>query len=191
MSWIAGLPRSGSGLDLGCGKLRYTIHLAARLDSVTAVDSEVQVQRRQRLFGCNMSVREYAAAYLPNVRVCSVDADDWREHQYSIVLCSNVLSAIPFRTRRQQLLAAAYERLAPNGRLLVTTQYKNSYFKAWQSNNAAERFQDGFLVKRGRSGSFYGLIDAPALTKLCRSVGFTIVESGHVKELAYIVAKRT
>jgi SAM-dependent methyltransferase len=190
LDWISTLPPDGAGLDLGCGKLRYTIHLARRLCHVTAVDSREQVDRAQRLFGTSCSVREYAARHLGNVRVCSLDEDTWPHDRYSVILCSNVLSAIPSLSVRRQLMTKAYDRLCPNGELLVTTQYRNSHYASWEGNPRARRFLDGFLVEHTRGASFYGLIDSAALARLCRRVGFAIIRSGHAKELAYVFARR-
>jgi SAM-dependent methyltransferase len=190
LDWISNLEPRGAGLDLGCGKLRYTVHLAKRLSYVTAVDSREQVNRTQRLFGSDCSVREYAARHLANVHIYAIEEDDWRQSRYSVILCSNVLSAIPCLETRRGLVRAAYDQLCPGGEFLLTTQYRNSHFTSWQTNPRAKRFLDGFLVEHSRCVSFYGMIDSTALAKLCRRVGFTVVRSGHAKELAYVFATR-
>src|SRR3954451_20261754 len=95
LDWMSMLDRRASALDLGCGKLRYTVHLSRLLQSVVAVDSKAQIDRVQKLFGLDCSVREYTARYLPNVSAFAFDEPQWRRSQYSVILCSNVLSAIP------------------------------------------------------------------------------------------------
>jgi SAM-dependent methyltransferase len=190
LHWIRSLPRRATGLDLGCGKLRYTVPLAKRISSVTAVDSSIQLNRKQRLFGKVRSVREYASKRLPNVRICDVDNISWRSRRFQIILCSNVLSAVPCRKTRKALMAAAYSCLAPRGRFLVTTQYRNSHFGGWKTAHRAAPYLDGFLVHGKGGTSFYGLLDACALARLCRASGFKILSSGHVKELAYVLAER-
>jgi hypothetical protein len=122
--------------------------------------------------------------------VYSLDERGWQKRHYDVVLCSNVLSAIPFSRVRKQLMATAYDRLAASGELLVTTQFRNSRFSDWRFNPHAQQFHDGFLVSRYGGASFYGLIDALALARLCRSVGLTIRESGHAKEVAYVIATK-
>src|SRR5437667_340107 len=123
LDWIRSLPRKTTALDLGCGKLRYTVPLARHISSVTAVDSTIQLDRKQLLFGKMRSVQEYASSALRNVQVCTLDDTAWRRQRYDIVLCSNVLSAVPCRKSRKAILRAASTCLAPQGRLLITTQY--------------------------------------------------------------------
>lgn len=190
LDWIRKLPVSATGLDIGCGKLRYTVPLAKRISSVTAVDSAIQLSRQQTMFGTVSSVRAYASKALRNVTVCTLEDPTWRLKRYQIILCSNVLSAIPCRKTRKRLVKAAYLCLAPQGRLLLTTQYRNSHFDRWKSAQNAERYLDGFLVRGKRGLSFYGLLDAKALARLCRECGFRILQEGHVKELAYVLARR-
>jgi 2-polyprenyl-3-methyl-5-hydroxy-6-metoxy-1,4-benzoquinol methylase len=190
LDWIHSLPRKTTALDLGCGKLRYTVPLARRISSVTAVDSTIQLDRKQLLFGKMRSVREYASSALGNVRVCALDDSAWRRQRYEIVLCSNVLSAVPCHKSRKAILQAAAACLAPQGRLLITTQYRNSHFAGWKAIRTAVPYLDGFLVRGKRGASFYGLLDATTLARLCRSCGLRILRSAHVKELAYVLAGR-
>ncbi len=190
LNWISHLSSTEHGLDMGCGKLRYTIPLASVLSSVTAVDSKVQVDRCQAVLGVRASVREYAARYLSNVRVCALEERHWQRDRYGVVLCSNVLSAIPSRTIRKRVVATGYERLRKGGTFLLTTQYRNSHFSAWDTDPRATRYSDGFLVKAYRGTSYYALLDSEALSTFCRSVGFSILNAGHVRELAYVLATR-
>jgi SAM-dependent methyltransferase len=190
LDWIGTLQRDSVGLDLGCGKFRYTVHLAKRLRHVTAVDSSEQVDRTQTLFGDRLSLRQYAAQNFSNVSVYSIENHGWRRRQYSAILCSNVLSAIPCKRTRQELVRNAYEQLRPGGEFLLTTQYRNSHFTGWETSSKAKRYLDGFLVEHSRGVSFYGIIDSAALVRLCKKIGFTILRSGHAAELAYVVATR-
>jgi hypothetical protein len=190
LEWISSLKREGTALDLGCGKLRYTVPPAARVRRVVAVDSKVQVERKQIVCGTSRSVREYARQHLANVRICAVEECTWKLGRHETVLCSNVLSAVPSPRTRRELLTAAFNCLKADGRFLVTTQYRNSHFTKWRADDRAEPFYDGFLVRGRRGTSFYGLIDSPALVKLCRTAGFSIVQTGHAEELAYVIATR-
>jgi len=190
LEWIAKLDCRNSGLDLGCGKLRYTIPLSRRVKSVVAVDSQVQVDRVQTLSGTKSSVRRYATDNLPNVRVYSLNEDGWRRRSYDVVLCSNVISAIPTRKARAELVSIAHERLRHRGIFMLTTQFRNSYFSSWASDPLAIPHCDGFLVRGKKNASFYALLDSDALVKICCQQGFSIIHSGHSKELAFVLATR-
>jgi len=190
LRWIRCLPHDLSGLDIGCGKLRYTIPLSKRIAKVTAVDSSVQLDRLQIVSGRLRSVRLYASESLRNVKIHSLEDSTWRRRRYQVVLCTNVLSAIPCTKTRQRLVRDAFSCLAPDGKLLITTQYRNSHFSGWKTDPKAIPYLDGFLVTGKRGTSFYGLLDAAALTSLCLRCGFRVAQSGHVKELAYVVACR-
>ena len=190
LNWIADLDCSCRGLDLGCGKLRYTVPLSRRLRSVVAVDSKIQVDRVQTLFGTKSSVRRYATENLPNVRVYSLNEGGWRGRRYDVVLCSNVISAIPSRKARSELIATAHERLRHQGLFLLTTQFRNTYFNNWASDPRAIRHCDGFLVKGAKGASFYALLDSDALVRICCKAGFSILNSGHARELAFVIATR-
>jgi 2-polyprenyl-3-methyl-5-hydroxy-6-metoxy-1,4-benzoquinol methylase len=189
LTWINGLPRQSTCLDLGCGKLRYTTPLAKRVRSVTAVDSRVQVDRIQRVGGEACSIRDYVRKHISNARVYAFDEVRWRSHRYDFVVCSNVMSAIPCLRTRKQLMTYAKKCLKPTGRLLITTQFRNSHFKSWRTNPNAKPYLDGFIVRSRGRASFYGLLDAKDLVSLCNLSGFRILEFGHIKELAYVLAK--
>jgi SAM-dependent methyltransferase len=190
LAWIRRLPPEAIGLDLGCGKLRYTIPLSKRIAVVSAVDSEIQLNREQRIGHKVCSVREYAADCLANVNVYSVDDPAWMENRYDVILCSNVLSAIPKQKVRLQLLRAAHDCLRAAGIVLITTQYRNTHFSSWKSHVNAKPFLDGYIVRGPKGTSFYGMLDARALERLCKIVGFEILDFGHVGETAFVLSRR-
>lgn len=191
LDWIGRLPRHTTALDLGCGKLRYSIPLARRIRVVVAVDSRIQVDREQMVNRKTCSVREYASRALKNVKVYASDECFWKRLNYDVVVCTNVLSAIPSQSTREHLIASAYRCLKPGGQLLLTTQFRNSHYSGWKSNPRARPYLDGFIVKGLQGASFYGLIDAASLRRLCKRCGFRAVASGHVGELAFVVAERS
>ena len=190
LGWIESLDRGLMGLDIGCGKLRYTVPLSKRLTGVTAIDSKEQVDRIQTVYGERTSIREYASRSLPNVHVCAVEEESWKKKRYGVILCSNVLSAIPSRNVRRQVVDSAFSRLNNGGTFLLTTQFKNTHFRNWANDSDAVRYCDGYLVTRGRATSFYALLDSSMLVRLCERAGFRISMAGHAKELAYVFATR-
>lgn len=164
--------------------------MSRRIKHVTAVDSRVQVDRVQTLFGRHSTVRRYAAEHFSNIRVHAVEEGTWKRHRYDIIICTNVLSAIPSKRIRRELVLCAHQRLRRGGTFLLTTQFRNSHFSNWARDPRATRHCDGFLVRGPKGASFYALLDCDMLVAICRRAGLSIVDSGHVRELAYVVATK-
>ena len=111
--------------------------------------------------------------------------------RYDVVICSNVLSAIPCRRTQKQLIKRALRSLNPGGTLLVTTQFKNSHYSSWKTSPNAKPYMDGFIVE-SRQRPLFLRSDRRSGSEswLCLSSGFDVVDSGHVRELAYVLAVR-
>jgi 2-polyprenyl-3-methyl-5-hydroxy-6-metoxy-1,4-benzoquinol methylase len=186
---IASLPRRAVALDYGCGRLRYTVALAKRAHVVHAVDSAVQLTRRQVIHGRLTSVADFARA-IDNIRVHDVSSAAWRRLRYEFILCANVLSAIPSHAARSRVLRSLRAALAPHGRLLAVTQYTNSSFTAYASDRRAEKFLDGYLIRSARGTFFYGVIPPAPLAGMCRKAGLHVLAAGRVGQAAYAVCAR-
>ena len=57
-SYIEGLAPVVKSFDYGCGKLRYVKPILSTTDTLTIVDSEIQLGRRQIVFGNETTIRE-------------------------------------------------------------------------------------------------------------------------------------
>ena len=189
LEWIRTLPQAAVALDFGCGKLRYTIPLAKRLRAVFAVDSSHQIFRRQSVNGRYTSVKAYAKNSLPNVHVCSVGSPRWQRN-FDVILCANVLSAIPEQKVRRRVLRGLARRLKAEGVILVCVQFRNSHFAGWKHNSHAERYKDGWLVENARRTSFYGIISPANLIKVCRNANLNVIAGGSHGESAFVIAAR-
>lgn len=189
LRWISSLPKSSIVLDYGCGKFRYTIPLSRKVRAVYSVDSIHQLDKVQIINNKKTTLRDYAKRYLRNVVVCDTVDDKWRQQKYHYVLCSNVLSAIPNKRKRTEILKLLSTVLRPNGKLFVCTQYRNSYFKAYANYPNAKRFRDGWLITKKGTAFFYGIIPPTELAKLCQKAGFHIIECYSKGESAYVTAK--
>lgn len=189
LHWISQLPPGSSVLDMGCGKLRYTIPLAKQVRHVTAVDSEVQVNRVQIIAAVKTTLMDYAKKYLPNVVLSTVDDAKWRNRKYDYVLCANVLSAIPSHSERLAVLRRIRTVLKKRGQLLAVVQYRNTYFRDYRHNPKAIPHRDGWLVKQGEYASFYALISPDSLKRLCKLVGFGTATVSLRGESAFVLAE--
>lgn len=187
---ISGLPSNTSALDYGCGKLRYTIPLSVRVNSVVAVDSTLQLSRHQQLKGQITSVNAYVQNNLSNVRTCPWDKSGWTKRKYGFSLCANVLSAIPDIGVRLQILTTIASLLTKPGHGLVAVQYKNTYFKSYENNPNARPYLDGWLVKVRGYYSFYGIIPPESLHEHCKKAGVPFSKCSSHGETAYAVIHR-
>ena len=104
---------------------------------------------------------------MKNVSVCSIETFDFTKQQFDFILCSNVLSAIPDKQTRKKLLDNIYDILLDNGIALITVQYRNSYFNTYNNREGVEKYEDGWLIKRNNSYSFYGIIYPEQLIEMC------------------------
>ena len=138
LDWISELPSNSKVLDYGCGKFRYTIPLSKRVKLVYAVDSIYQIDRKQIINQRYSDIKAYSENYLKNVKIFDVDSKGWKKEKFDFVLCSNVLSAIPFKQVRIEVLQNILKVLAKNGKLLVCNQFRNTYFKAYETNPSAK-----------------------------------------------------
>lgn len=189
VDFIAHLSPEDVVLDYGCGKFRYTIRLSRRARTVWAVDSTHQIDREQQIVNGRTTLREYAKKYLKNVSVCPISSKDWKRRKFDFVLCTNVLSVIPLRVQRVKVLRALATVIKPQGQILVSTQFRNTYFKQWASNPNATWVRDGWLVKGARGASFYSIIPPRQLGQLCRSAGLTLNRLGSHGETAFALAR--
>jgi SAM-dependent methyltransferase len=174
--WLRRQPMVGDALDFGCGKLRYAAYIAARAKRVTFVDSAIQIMRPQRLLGRRTTVCDSVKRRWPASRVLDAAAfrKDWR--RYDLALCANVLSAVPSRRMRLNILRTICQRLRPHGLCLLVSQYRNSDFVAAASRPGAQWYQDGWILKGRRGVSFYAPLGAERLRDMARRAGLSVRE---------------
>jgi 2-polyprenyl-3-methyl-5-hydroxy-6-metoxy-1,4-benzoquinol methylase len=127
LKYISTLSNNFVALDYGCGKLRYTIPLCKTVKSVYAIDSIDQLSRIQVINGRKTSILSYADS-TSNLNVFELSEDHWKNQNYDVVFCCNVLSAIPNQDDRIQVLKNIKSVLKTNREALITVQYRNSYF---------------------------------------------------------------
>lgn len=175
-------------LDYGCGKFRYTIPLSQRVKRVFAVDSSFQIGREQQIANRRTTLCGYARKYLKNVSVYEVCSEGWRRQRFDFILCANVLSVIPHELVRLKVLRELRAVLKENGQLLVSTQFRNTYFRQLEGNPNATWVRDGWFIRGLRGSSFYALIPPRKLAQLCRAAGLLVSHSGSNGETAFVFA---
>lgn len=188
VKWLQRLRPVGLALDYGCGKLRYSGHLARRCGRLTLVDSRIQLDRVQMVAGRRTTVRKLAKRKWPNCKVLSVDEFDPARATYDFILCANVLSAIPDKSALLELLRHLSRSLKPRGLCLFVSQYRNSDFRKMASSKNARPHLYGWLLVTKRGAFYYGLLDPARVSKLIKREGFLVTESWTEGESAYVLA---
>jgi hypothetical protein len=104
--------------------------------------------------------------------------------------CINVLSVIPVRAKRRQVMEVIRSHLRPNGTCLYVVQYRNSDFNRMRSMPNARPWRDGFLIDSLRGFSFYGLIAPDCLISMAKKAGFAICHVRRNEGSVYVWASR-
>ena len=188
LQWLRKMKPMRAALDYGCGKLRYSDAVARKCRNFALVDSEVQLDRLQKLGRNKTSVRKYARKRWPRCRILTVEQFHRDRRKYDFVLCANVLSAIPDETVRSKTLTRLASALRGKGRCLFVAQYQNSYFKKVAASPLAIPHLDGWVLRTKRGSFYYGLLDRQRLTELVAEHGFRIQEAWAESQSAYVLA---
>ena len=119
-----------------------------------------------------MSIKDWFKEKFQDEVEIEVEKIKMLNERFDFILCTNVLSAIPFYEERMNVLRNIFNLLKKDGKVLVSVQYRNSYFNTYKSNPNAIMKNDGWLIKKGNSYSFYALISPNKLIDMCYDVGF-------------------
>jgi SAM-dependent methyltransferase len=168
LRFLSSIGRHESCLDYGCGKLRHLEEMLTVFRHITAVDSEAQVTKTQKIHGIETTVEKFCRRYR---RISAYKLDDVskikRRHDWAFL--NNVLSAIPERGARIKALVNIRKLLKPGARLLIVTQFKNSKFDAFA--NGKKHF-DGHIHHSTRGLHFFGLISDRVLKNYLQETGY-------------------
>jgi hypothetical protein len=111
--WIRNHVPVECATDYGCGKLRYTLELASISKRVFAVDSEVQLNRKQTIHGvAGTTIISFLQGHR-NIVPQSVSQFESDGCKSQLVLCINVLSAVPCFSERALLMKRVARALTP------------------------------------------------------------------------------
>jgi hypothetical protein len=191
VEWLRDREYTQSALDFGCGKLRYTPHLAKKSKRLGIVDSEVQITRNQIIDGGYTSVHEYVRRKWPQCRIHVLEEFCKNpSHRYHFILCANVLSAIPCPKARAMSLRAIYNALLSNGQVLFVNQHSNSYFKEAPKKPNTRLHLDGWIVQSRGGASYYGILNKDSVIRLVVRYGFSIDKAWVEGQSNYVIASR-
>lgn len=189
---ISTLPNECNALDYGCGKFRYTISLSDSVNEVVAIDSLIQISRTQIINGVKTNLIDYAKDYLNNVDVYSLEDKTWKDDLYDFILCTNVLSAIPFEEERKVVLSNICTSLSSSGFGLISVQFRNSRFGKFKSYSGAISYADGWVIPSVSGYKYYAIIPPKKMIELCEEAGLYVykmdIKDGSL--FAYVKNKR-
>jgi SAM-dependent methyltransferase len=189
VNWLHNREHTPSALDFGCGKLRYTNHLAKKSARVGIVDSEIQLTRIQRFEGKYISLKEYVNRKWPRWRIHRLE-DFWINPKcsYSFILCANVLSAIPCAKARARSLRSIHDALFKNGQVLFVNQHTNSYFKEVQKRKTTLSHLDGWINQSRNGAAYYGILDKNFVVRIISRYNFIIEKIWIEGQSNYVLA---
>lgn len=191
VSWLRQREYTPSALDYGCGKLRYTHHLAHRSNRIGLLDSEVQLTRIQRIAGEETTVEDYAKREWPSCRIHRLKAF-WATPfpPYHFVLCANVLSAIPSSRARAKSLRSIHAALHDNGHVLFVNQHTNSYFTEIRKRRTTRPHLDGWIAQSNAGASYYGILNEDSVIRLISRYSFAVEEAWIEGQSNYVLATK-
>lgn len=175
--FISKLEKEYVVLDYGCGKLRYTIDIAEKVKNVVGIDSINQFQLKQIINGRKISLEEYSSQCSENLRLLPIEKYDFPQDIFDFAICTNVLSAIPNIEDRQIVIKNLKKSIKDQGRILISVQYRNSYFSLYDKRCNAKKHLDGWIINNKSRYSFYGLIRPEILESMCLKENLIIKES--------------
>jgi len=189
--WLHSREYTPSALDYGCGKLRYTDHLAERSANIGLLDSKVQLTRIQRIDIEYTSVVEYVKKERSQWRIHMLE-EFWNNpsYTYDFILCANVLSAIPCARARAKSLRSMRAALGSNGKILFVNQHTNSYFTEVRKRESTSAHLDGWIAQSRGSASYYGILKKDAVSKLIERYGFSAEEAWVQGQSNYVLASK-
>jgi 2-polyprenyl-3-methyl-5-hydroxy-6-metoxy-1,4-benzoquinol methylase len=190
VDWLRAQKRFGRALDYGCGKLRYSGFLAENSKSLTVVDSRFQLEREQIIAGKSTTIRRYVRQTWRRTNVLEISEFLRCRSSYNFILCANVLSAIPSRSVRSQVLKSIRARLATNGRALFVVQFRNTSYRDLRKRREARRYLDGYLLRTWKGTFYYGLIPPTKLKRILTTAGFKVEESWIEGESAFVLTHK-
>lgn len=171
--------------------MRHLAMLAMSFGRVCAVDTRLQLNRRQRLYGSGGRIREVGRilreGWAP-VRTLSAEAFDRSRLSADAILSVCVYQAVPPWTRGR-LAAAAFRNLRPGGTYVVIVPRNDStVLRRCGPSNAAE---DGYVFARHGALTFFrNFRSVDPLKQLLSDAGFRLVHDGSRYRHIWLVVER-
>lgn len=187
--YITSLPKVRSSFDLGCGKLRYAASILDVSDSLTLVDSEIQLARDQCLgrFGLASIRKVYETSNRVSCRNIGEFINEQREFDRGF--CLNVLPIVPSERIRLHLVQLARHKLRLGCHCYFSAHYRNKEFRRMKEMSNSVPHADGFVIRGARGASFYAALSPKYLTDLIEGASFRVTAHKIVHGACYLQAE--
>jgi hypothetical protein len=188
LNWIARHARVGLAVDYGCGRLRYSLPLCSIADKVIAVDSAEQLEKLQKVNGVRTTIQDFVRRKR-KIKAINVEEFEAAEFTADLIICINVLSAIPHKVERRRVASRVASHLNSTGVCLISVQHQNSDFNRVQRIGRARAYKDGYIIDMGKWVSFYGLLNRDYIANVLTGAGLD-VESAFINgQSSYVIAR--
>lgn len=177
---------TNSVLDFGCGKLRYSDTLTKIAKTVTFVDSQIQLSRKQVIRGEQTTVIEFVSKNYPHCKTIPFEQIQNHQELYNLITCTNVLSAIPCKETLSSVILSIKKLLSSDGVAVFINQHRSSYFKKFESG---KKHLNGYIYSNQKSTSYYGIFNRAVTQDLLLEHGFEIIKSWCVGESTFVEAR--
>lgn len=178
-------------VDQGVGRLRHIEILSSSFGCVYAVDTKLQLNRCQRLFGVRGRIREIHRlrdGQLAHVRPLSAAAFQRTRLGADAVFSVCVYQAVPEATRIQVALAAL-RNLRPGGTYVVIASRNDA--SVLRRCTSANRAEDGHVFTRNGALTFFrNFRSATPLVDLLVECGFQLVHNHSRYRHVWLVLQR-
>jgi 2-polyprenyl-3-methyl-5-hydroxy-6-metoxy-1,4-benzoquinol methylase len=186
LEWLKSQDKIKRAIDYGCGKLRYSKELGEKCEELFVLDSKIQLERTQVIFDEKTNIIDYVKSNMSNTKVMPVENLGGLKVKFDIVLCANVLSAIPKTKDRDNVAKNIHSLMKEDGKALFVTQYYDTYFTKALSDPNNIKYNDGWINKD--YNSFYGIINPEQLEALIIKANFKIKKKWKASKSIFIEA---
>lgn len=184
ISYLNNLEKVDRAADYGCGKCRYHNHILERTNTLTLIDSTIQLNRDQILGDEKNNVKSLFDGK-NSVQVINKKEFFSSPDRYDRIFIWNVLPIIPFPSVRRNILLKAKSKLSNNGSIELAVNYRNSEYTKSINSVKSFPFKDGYIVKGLRGAYFLSLLNPVLLRSEIQIAGLVVINQFRVDGTIY------
>lgn len=176
--------------DQGCGKLRHLDILKHYFQRVLLIDTEVQLNKVQRIFGNSRTTIVDYVRSLKNNQITLMTDKEFDNSKLGLdIIFSICVFDVVLPDERRRIAAAAWENLKRGGLyILIVPRNDHSILRRCNEEN---RYYDGHLFERKSYATFYkNYRNAFGLQRMLSTTGFQVIaDKSKYRQLCLICQK--